>query len=352
MEITATVTLKTPGKCRAWIEQKFPWEITLPDRKAEEFWKSHKLAVETGEDLPEKYLRPCLVWENPKKADKLPADIDRKVFTLAEEVLDGNYTALIDFWQEYGPLINRKGNAVLVSELENALGFFYMLVDIWGAIVQGKESKLRGYLLRPFEEGYGLRELKEFVQAFTGPPENYRLYMRGKTPVLFSEYGSFVYDMGVYYLQLKKPPESGLVDYAKKILDQNVKRYLRHLRNFTELDVIKGRAVISPPDVFTAALYAFFNREMGKEHETPAQRMSRRRAQGLDLKAQVLDKYRKWKERGKITPEQFEKMKAYRDKLFEEGLWDSKELKENYAMIREELKMKMERYFKRVVRQR
>ena len=118
------------------------------------------------------------------------------------------------------------------------------------------------------------------------------------------------------------------------------------------MDVIKGRAVISPPDVFTAALYAFFNREMGKEHETPAQRMSRRRAQGLDLKAQVLDKYRKWKERGKITPEQFEKMKAYRDKLFEEGLWDSKELKENYAMIREELKMKMERYFKRVVRQR
>ncbi|MQL50828.1 hypothetical protein GFC01_00750 [Desulfofundulus thermobenzoicus] len=249
---------------------------------------------------------------------------------------------MIDFWQEYGPLINRKGNAVLVSELENTLGFFYMVVDIWGAVVQGEESRLRGYFLRPFEEGfYSEREemLVQFLQELGEGPKAYRLYMRGKTPVLFSEYSSFVHDLGIYYLQLKKPPENGLVDYTQKILDQNVKRYLRHLRNFTELDVIKGRAVISPPNVFTAALYAFFNREMGKEHETPAKRMSRRRAQGLDLKAQVLDKYRKWKERGKITPEQYEKMKSYRDRLFEKGLWE-----------REELEMKMERYFKRMVR--
>jgi len=351
MEITASVVMKTPGKCRAWIEQRLPWEITLPDRKAKEFWESHRLAVEKGDSL-EKYLRPCLVWEDPKKAEKLPGDIDKEVFALATRVLDGNHAALIDFWQEYGPLINRKGNAVLMSELKNTLGFFFMLVDVWGAVAHGEESRLRGYFLRPFEEGYGLRELEEFVQAFTGSPENYRLYMRGKTPVLFSEYGSFVHDMGVYYLQLKKPPESGLVDYARKTVSQNVKRYLRHLPNFTELDVTKGRAVISPPNVFTAALYAFFNREVGKEHETPAKRMSRRRAQGLDLKAQVLDKYRKWEKRGKITPEQFKKMKAYRDRLFEKRLWDREELEENYAMIREELEKELERYFERRVKKR
>lgn len=343
MEITATITLKTPGKCRAWIKKKLPWNLTLPDRKTKEFWESRRLAVEIGEDLPGKFLRPCLVWENPEKAEKLPADIDRKVFTLAEEVLDGNHAASIDFWQEYGPLVNRKGNAVLVSELENTLGFFFMLVDIWGAVLQKREAKLRGYFLRPFEEGLSEREemLVQFLQELGEGPKAYRLYMRGKKAVLFSEYGSFVHDMGVYYLQLKKPPESGLVDYAKKTVNSNVKRYLKHLSNFTELDVLKGRAVISPPDVFTAALYAFFNREMGKEHETPAKRMSRRRAQGLDLKAQVLDRYRKWEKRGKITPEQLEMVRAYRDKIFDRKDWE-----------REELEMELARYFERRVKKK
>lgn len=341
MQLTATVTLRTPGKCRAWIEERFPWEITLLDKKAREYWEGNRLAVEKGFDFPEKYLRPCLVWENPEKAEKLPGDIDKKVFTLAEEVLNGSHAALIDFWGAYGPLVNRKGNAVLVSELENTLGFFYMLVDIWGAIVQGKEARLRGYFLRPFEEGLSEREemLVQFLQELGEGPKAYRLYMRGKTPVLFSEYGSFVHDMGIYYLQLKKPPESGLLDYAKKTLDQNMKRYLKHLRNFTELDVTRGWTVISPPDVFTAALYAFFNREMGKEHKTPAKRMRERRKEGKDLKAQVLDKYRKWKERKKITPEEYEMIRAYRDKIFDRKDWE-----------REELEMELERYFERRVK--
>lgn len=357
MQIQAEVILKSPALCGAWVESWQPWEVPSEDKKTVEFWKTHHLAVEKGYEPPEKYLQPYLYWEPAIKATtiskKLPADIHKRIFSLAEAALTENekafQDALIAFCKTYGPLVNSTCNIVSLFELKNALGFFYMVADLWDGIFKGRDYKIRRYFLRPFEDGYSdprRKEVEEFVQAFTGEPKSYRLYMEGKTPVLYSEYGHRIHDMGAYYLEIPSKadsiPQGGqeLLSFAQNVLDSNIKRYLKSLVNFTTPDVLKGLFVISPPDVITAALFSFFIQEMGKKPFNRAEYQRQRRQEGLTVKDEALSLYRRWKNRGKITSEEYEKLRGYADTLYESGIREKDELRKrlNNFLMREVFK--------------
>lgn len=331
MRIEAEVVLKSPCQCRAWIEDKLPWELPIKDRHTQEYWEGCRRAVEAGQPQ-EEYLRPYLFWEKAGTGKKLPNDIHKQIYDLAQNIEKGYNVLLVKFWQKYGPLINSKNNYVSVAEVKNALGFFRLLINLWGNVRHAEEAKIRQLLL------VEKNEIENFITAIVGEErKEYRLYVIDCKPLMFSEYGQAVHDRGIYYIKLPAPvPQFNLLEYTHRVVKENLRRYLKTLRNFTDLDPLTHRITMTPPDVMTSALLAFWE---DMEKMTPAKKMRIKRQKGETVKDDVLAKYRMWKnpKRGRITQEDYDKLKGYADRIYHEG------------MSKEKFSEKMNWYYKRYV---
>lgn len=321
MRIEADIILKSPGTYRAWVEERLSWEVSTKDNQAVAFWEIQSHFVGADMEPKEDYLRPYLYVERTGKGVKLPGNIHEEVYNLSQD-------SLISFWEEYGPLI--QGNIIPVAQIMNAVDFFRLMVDLWSSILKKDAPTICDLINSP------TTPVEDFVSFFRNDARDNRLYVIGGQPTRFS-YGHVVHDAGLYFLQLPESlPKSDFIECGRKIIQSNLKRYLKTLRNFMEADVFHRRIIIKPPNIMVAALFTFWYSTQKKTFD-PVEYQRQRRESGKAVKDQVLAKYRTWKNRRKISQDAYDRLKAYIDKYIPK------------ETDKDEIERKVEAYFKRYI---
>ncbi|WP_347491158.1 hypothetical protein [Desulfoscipio sp. XC116] len=328
MKIEAEIVLKAPCQCEARIDNRLPWEIPTKDKRAVEFWEHRRRAVEKGYEPREKYLAPYLFWEKTNRGKRLANNIHAVVYGLKKD-------GLVNFWNEYGPLI--KDNPAPVSQIMNALDFFKLVSDLWESAARRDELKVRRLLSLEVAQP----EVEEFLAIFNGPPQYYRLYLHNGSPMLMTEHSHAVHDAGLYFLKLPAPiprESSKLPDYIKKVVRTNIRRYLSVLRNFSQIEPLTGKLTVTPPDVMSAALFSLWGSMKSRTFDRVRYQQNRRQ-RGETTKDEALARFRMRRARGKMSSENYDKLKNYADRIY------------GADMSRDELANKLEAYFKRYLRE-
>lgn len=342
--------LKSPGGCRAWLEEKPIWEI----EEVEDSIKfANKAMCEQGIESPE--IIPVLFWDGQEgRGRDLKPDFYKEVLNLAENILShNNIEAAIEFWEEFGPLV--KGRSINIPRLKNILQFFCMVTDLWDACINQRSDIMKEYLS---EQKNPLTDIDDFVSGFKksvphlfdNKPktrEKRYLYIGNGIPLILkspaSQYGK------EFCLVLRYPiPDinsDAIYLYLKEALSKNITRRLSNTRLISlNLDENGSFTELIAPTLFDAALFSFFlstpqirpcvcgcgePARPGSKYADDSHRLkhSRIKNEAGTIKNRCLSFYGKKKRKGMISEEVYEVIKVQVDRLIKDGRELEKSLK-------------------------
>lgn len=321
----------------------YSWEIHGFD---ESFVIIDRKKHQQGEEV-EKYF--CLVWDedgqegDEGKGNRLPDNFYEAVLELCNDVYDNKrFHKLEDFWSKWGPLVstgelNFKGSRTLpIPTIQNILSFFRQITVLWDSCLYENPLPIQE-LFKNYTWLYGL----ENFFSVSNRVDSLYLYFERERPHIS---GNKAYIFGTeFYIELKdmsikdgRPAittdSAEIIKYMRRTLIHNINRLTKAWSSSINFERDRFKATTTPNSLFSAALFSYvftrsrqiryclsagcgnFARPGSRYCSDSCQQKTHNESRSgtvAGMRDKALTQYRIWKNRRKISSDNYEKIKQF-----------------------------------------